>query len=300
MFLVVSICPGMVRAPAVFGKLPDKNEYGGVMDQVNDYLMENDEEALRLEMKTDVNAVFRQAQWCGIGPGMRVLDLGCGSGKTTEIFYSMVQPGGSVTGVDFSEERLSVAQRNYGGRPGLDFVMHDLRKPLDDLGHFDVIWIRFVLEYFRTESRQIVADLKNNLNPGGWLCLLDLDYNCLSHYELPETMRDILPRLMALLDEKFNFDTFAGRKLYSYLYDGKYENLQAELMAHHLIFGKARETDVFNWTKKIEVSADRLKPLFDGYPRGVEGFKEDFRKFFNDPRRFTYTPLIMCKGMRPY
>jgi SAM-dependent methyltransferase len=284
----------------MFEILPDYREHGGTMEQVNDYLMENDEEALRLEMKTDVNAVLRQAQWCGIEPGMRVLDLGCGSGKTTDIFYSMVQPGGSVTGVDFSEERLSVARRNYGGKAGIDFVMHDLRKPLDDLGHFDVIWIRFVLEYFRAESRQIVTDLKNNLNPGGWLCLLDLDYNCLSHYELPEAMRDILPRLMALLDEKFNFDTFAGRKLYSYLYDGKYANLQADIMAHHLIFGEARETDVFNWTKKIEVSADRLKPLFDGYPGGVEEFKEDFRKFFNDPRRFTYTPLIMCKGMRPH
>ncbi len=53
MFLVVSICPDMVGASAVFEKLPEKKEYGGIMEQVSDYLIENDEEALRLEMKTE-------------------------------------------------------------------------------------------------------------------------------------------------------------------------------------------------------------------------------------------------------
>jgi ubiquinone/menaquinone biosynthesis C-methylase UbiE len=272
---------------------------GGIMTSASDYLMENKDEARRLEMKTDADVLREQAQWCGIGPGMRVLDLGCGSGITTDIFHTMVQPGGSVTGVDFSEERLSFARRTYGNKPGLDFVMHDLRHPLDDLGRFDVIWVRFVLEYFREESRQIVANLHKNLNPNGWLCLLDLDYNCLSHYELPRPMQDILPRMMALLDEQYNFDTFAGRKLYSYLYDGKYQNIQVSLMAHHLIFGEVLGTDLFNWSTKINVSADRLQPLFGDYPGGVEGFKKDFHTFFCDPRRFTYTPLIMCRGMSP-
>jgi SAM-dependent methyltransferase len=266
----------------------------------NDYLMENDEEALRLSWKTDPEAVRKQARWCGIKPGMRVLDFGCGPGVTTDIFHSLVQPGGSVLGVDISSERISSALSSYGGKAGIDFVVGDIRKPSDDLGTFDIIWVRFVLEYYRKESRMIVANLKNLLNPDGSLCLLDLDYNCLNHYELPEPMKDILPRLMERLDEEYNFDTFCGRKLYSYLFDGQYENLQAELMAHHLIYGEAKEVDVFNWTKKIEVTADRLQPLFKDYPGGIERFKVDFRKFFADPRRFTYTPLIMCKGMKPY
>ena len=270
------------------------------MKKKNDYLMENDEETLRLNLKTDPDAVRKQASWCGIKAGMRVLDLGCGSGKTTDIFCNMVQPNGSVVGVDFSEERIDYAKKHYGWKPGIDFVVRDLKTPINDIGTFDLIWVRFVLEYYRNESRKIVRNLKNLLNPGGWLCLLDLDYNCLSHYELPTPMKEILPKLMERLDEEYNFDSFAGRKLYSYLYDEKYENIQVELMAHHLIYGEALESDIFNWTKKIEVAADILKSLFRNYPGKVEGFKKDFRNFFFDPRRFTYTPLIMCKGMRTY
>lgn len=269
------------------------------MDTPNDYLMENSEESLRLEMKTDMDAVRRQAEWCGIKPGMRVLDLGCGPGKTTQILHELVQPGGSVVGIDISQERIDHAINLYGDKPGMEFFVRDLRKSMDDIGCFDIIWIRFVLEYLRKESRTVVNDLKSLLHPGGWLCLLDLDYNCLNHYALPEPMQAVLPKLMALLDERYNFDTFAGRKLYSYLFDGRYGQIEANMTAHHLIYGKARESDIFNWTKKIEVTAQILEPVFTDYPGGIDGFKEDFKTFFVDPRRFTYTPLIMCRGMKP-
>ncbi len=261
--------------------------------------MEGDQEILRLSLKTDPDAVRKQASWCGITNNLTVLDAGCGPGKTTAIFHEMVQPGGTVVGVDFSEERIDYARQHYGAKPNIRFVVKDLRTAITDIGTFDLIWVRFVLEYNRAESQEIVRNLKNLLNPGGWLCLLDLDYNCLSHYELPAPMERILPELMKHVDEKYNFDSFAGRKLYSYLYDEKYENIQVELTAHHLIYGKAREADVFNWTRKIDVAADLLRPLFTNYPGGIEGFKGDFRRFFLDPRRFTYTPLIMCKGRKP-
>ena len=47
------------------------------------YLMESDQEALRLDIKTDAEIVAEQAVWAGIKSGMRIADLGCGAGKTT-------------------------------------------------------------------------------------------------------------------------------------------------------------------------------------------------------------------------
>ena len=214
------------------------------------YLMENEEESIRLDVKTDPEAVRKQALWCGVQSGYRVLDAGCGPGKTTSILRAMVEPGGHVVGVDYSDQRIDYARKHYESQPGIEFVLHDLREPMPDLGVFDLIWVRFVLEYHRTDSPLIISNLKKLLKPGGFLCLMDLDYNCLSHYELPEPMSAILPKLTAYVDENFNFDTYAGRKLYSYLYDQHYENIEVELMAHHLIYGKAREADVFNWFKK--------------------------------------------------
>jgi SAM-dependent methyltransferase len=263
------------------------------------YLMENLEEEIRLEIKTDPKAVRREATWCGIKPGMRVLDAGCGPGKTSSILYEMIQPGGTLLGVDYSEKRVAYATKHYGGKPGLDFQLHDLRTPLIDKDPFDLIWVRFVLEYNLLESPEIVRHLTACLKPDGYLCLMDLDYNCLSHYEMPALMESTLSKLMVKLQKDYNFDPYAGRKLYAYLYDRGYRNIDMHLIGHHLIFGKAREADVFNWTKKMEMSADRLRTIFNGYPGGHEAFSKDFRTFFLDPRRFTYTPLILCKGMNP-
>lgn len=269
------------------------------MDPSPVYLMENAEEAIRLDVKTDPDAVRRQAAWCGVKPGLRVLDLGCGSGKTTSILREMVEPGGSVVGIDYSSERIAYAKNHFGDKQGIDFLIHDLTTPIEGIGQFDIIWVRFVLEYYRRESASIVGNLRTLLKPGGFLCLIDLDYICLSHYELPPHMADILPKLMAFLDEEYNFDTYAGRKLYSYLYDLNFKNIEAALMAHHLIYGKAKEADVFNWLTKVKVSMKKMEGLFTDYPGGSASFLMEFERFFLHPRRFTYTPLILCKGQRP-
>ncbi len=264
-----------------------------------DYLMENPEEALRLEVKTDPEAVKKQASWCGLEPGMRVLDAGCGPGLVTSILREIIQPGGEIVGVDYSKERIEHAIRHYAGRPDIRFELRDLTQPLDDLGPFDLIWVRFFLEYFRRESPDIVRNLSGCLKPGGRLCLLDLDLNCLNHYELPRQMEDILFKLVDRLEKEHNFDPYAGRKLYSYLYDLGYQEIKVSLTAHHLFYGELSEPDFFNWLKKVEVASLKAEELFEDYPDGREGFLKDFKRFFLNPRRFTYTPLITCMGSKP-
>jgi SAM-dependent methyltransferase len=264
-----------------------------------EYLMESEEEVIRLEIKTDPVALRRQALWCGIKPGMRVLDVGCGSGKTTALLHEMIQPGGSIAGVDYSVKRIEYAKKNYGGKAGLTYQLQDLRESMEEIGQFDLVWVRFVLEYYRKEAPAIVSNLKKCLKPGGILSLLDLDYNCLNHYGLPPKIDEILPKIMDVLDEEYNFDTFVGRKLYSYLYDSGFENIELNLEAHHLIYGQAKEKDIFNWIKKIEMVPEKVKDIINEYQGGYDAFLIDFKKYFLDPRRFIYTPLLLCKGTRP-
>ena len=73
--------------------------------------MESLEESLRLDQKTDPLVVEKQARWAGIQPGMRVADLGCGSGKTTSVLNRLVQPGGEAVGLDFAPNRYEFAQK---------------------------------------------------------------------------------------------------------------------------------------------------------------------------------------------
>ncbi|HOS97157.1 MAG TPA: methyltransferase domain-containing protein [Deltaproteobacteria bacterium] len=269
------------------------------MSGADGYLMENPEEALRLDVKTDPEAVAAQARLCGIGPGMRVLDGGCGSGKTSAVLSGVVRPGGSVVGIDFGEDRIRFARKTYGETAGVEFACRDLRHSLEDLGEFDAVWMRFVLEYYRQGALDIVRNTALALKPQGRMCLLDLDYNCLSHYPLGPGMEAVLHRLVETMALKYNFDPYAGRRLYAYLYGLGFRDIRVDLVPHHLIYGELRPSDDFNWIKKIEMASRRAPELFHEYPGGYEGYFRDFNAFFHDPGRFTYTPLIVCTGLRP-
>jgi ubiquinone/menaquinone biosynthesis C-methylase UbiE len=264
----------------------------------NDYLMENEEETLRLDLKTIGKAVEEQALWAGIKPGMRVADLGFGSGKTTYHLHQLVQPQGEVFGIDFAEDRILYATRHYKTE-GITFLQGDIRNPLTEIGLFDFIYVRFVLEYYKINSFEIVKNISNNLKPGGILHLIDLDHNCLSHFGMPDRLEKTLFSLMTLLEDKANFDPYAGRKLYSFLYDLNFEDITVQIAPHHLIYGKLNDIDDFNWSKKAEIAAKHLGYHFHDYPNGYEEFYDEFKSFFESPRRFTYTPLISCRGIKP-
>jgi SAM-dependent methyltransferase len=260
--------------------------------------MESDDEAFRLELKTVWTVVEKQALWAGIKPGMRVADIGCGSGKTTAILGTLIQPGGKAVGIDGSEKRVDHARAKYG-TPGITFERRDIQAPLEDLGKFDFVWVRFFLEYFRSQGFEIVKNISNILNPGGILCLIDLDYNCLSHFGLSKKLEKTLFSVMKVLEEKADFDPYMGRKLYSYLYDLGFQDIDVDVAAHHLIFGELKDADAFNWLKKIEVVSKKIKYGFEEYEGGYDEFLDEFRKFFTDPRRLTYSPIISCRGRKP-
>jgi ubiquinone/menaquinone biosynthesis C-methylase UbiE len=266
--------------------------------QDNEYLMESDEEAFRLDIKTDSKVVEKQAIWAGIKPGMHCVDISCGSGKTTYILHKLVQPCGVVVGVDVSEKRIKYAKEHYGVE-GIEYKHKDIREPLKDLGMFDFVWVRFVLEYYRSNSFDLVRNISEIVKPGGILCLIDLDHNSLNHYGIPPRLEIAIFSMLKYLGEKVNFDPYAGRKLYSFLYDLGYHEIDVNVEAHHLIFGKLKDIDAFNWIKKIEVLSKKLNYPFEEYEGGYEEFLEEFTSFFISHRRFTYTPAVLCRGRKP-
>ena len=260
--------------------------------------MESKDEAIRLDLKTHRNVVKKHALWAGIKPGMRIVDLGCGSGKTTFYLNKLVQPNGETLGVDFAEQRVEYAWTHY--RAGnLKFLCKDIREPLDEIGIFDFIWIRFVLEYYRSTNFKILNNIFNILKPGGIICLIDLDHNCLNHFGMSRRLEKATYGIMRALENNADFDPFVGRKLYSYLYDMGCEDIRVCLDSHHLIFGELNEAEAFNWMKKVEVAGKKAGYPFEEYEKGYEEFFKEFKRFFSNPRRFTYTPVICCRGRKP-
>ena len=260
--------------------------------------MENDDEAHRLEMKTDTNRIAAQARWAGLNPGMRVADVGCGPGKITALLHRMTSPGGTIVGIDRSADRIQHAREHYGC-PEVSFQCRDILQPLTDLGTFDFVYVRFVLEYYRSRAFDIVSNIARLVKPGGILCLVDLDHNCLNQYGIPSRMKKAIQAMMALVERDADFDPHMGIKLYTMLYDLNFQSIDVSMDAHHLIFGELGFVQDYDWTRKVEVAAQHCGYGFEEYEAGYDGFYTEFKTAMADPRRFIYTPVICCRGVRP-
>ncbi|MDT8418799.1 MAG: methyltransferase domain-containing protein [Desulfuromonadales bacterium] len=263
------------------------------------YLMEHPEEFARLAQKTRAEQVIRQAEWAGIKPGMHVLDAGCGSGTTTSILKQVVGENGRATGLDVSAARLTEARATYGNQ-GITFTEHNLREPFDSPDSYDAVWIRFLLEYFRDDPVTIVKNAIRSLKPGGILVLADLDNNSLIHYGIPERLEKTISEIVQCLEESHNFDPYSGRKLYAHMSELKFTDIHVNVEAHHLIYGKLNPIDAANWQSKIQVAVKNSGCSFREYDGDFSAMHEEFNTYFNDPRRFIYTPLIIVRGRKPF
>lgn len=267
------------------------------MPQKN-YFMESDAETLRLEVKTDPVLVLQQARWAGLHPGMRVVDVGCGPGKTTATLFEAASPGGEAVGIDVFAERLAFASDHYA-QPGIAFVRGNVLDELGDLGQFDFVWCRFLFEYYREQAEALFRGIDRLVRPGGILCLVDLDYNCMNYDGLPPRLDQTVREILQGLEMATGFDPFAGRRLYGRLFDHGYAEIDVQVGAYNLLFGTAEEPIMQNWRQKLTMAIARCRAPLARYPGGEPEFFDEFERYFSHPRRFSYTPIIACRGRKP-
>ena len=103
-------------------------------------------------------------------PGQRVIDLGCGSGRTTVELAARVSPRGAVTGVDISAEMLARARERAARLhvANAEFVHADVQ--VHDLGEasFDAAYSRFGVMFF-ADPVAAFGNIRRALRPGGLL-----------------------------------------------------------------------------------------------------------------------------------
>ena len=121
----------------------------------------------------------------------------------------------------------------------------------------------------------------------------------MTHYGIPNRLNKTIRTLIESAIELDDFDPYAGRKLYTYLYDLGFQDIDVQLSSHHLIFGELGSTDNYNFSKKVDAARRKDAKLFVDYPGGYEEFVSEFNSHFSNPRRFTYTPVICARGHKP-
>ena len=111
-------------------------------------------------------------------PGLRLLDIGCGSGGTTLELAGRVSPGGAVVGIDIAQQMLDRARQ----RPGSAAVelLHGDAQVFDfGTGCFDAAFSRFGVMFFGAPEAAF-ANIRRALRTGGrlaFVCWQGLDHN---------------------------------------------------------------------------------------------------------------------------
>jgi SAM-dependent methyltransferase len=145
----------MNSAPATFGRLGDT--------PARDYSLK-----LRLfnaMAEPELRAAIAALR---LGPGMRALDAGCGTGETLGWLAAAVAPGGLAVGVDLSRGHLGVARLTLS--PGTPLLQADLLRTPLRAASFDLVWSANTVHHLLdpTLGARTLAAL---LRPGGRLVL---------------------------------------------------------------------------------------------------------------------------------
>jgi SAM-dependent methyltransferase len=122
---------------------------------------------------------FRAA---GIGPGMRVLDVGSGAGDVTFLAAEMVGAGGSVVGVDRVAGAVQVARARAAGKTpqNMSFLEGDPAEMTFD-EPFDAVIGRYILQ-FQSDPAAMLRRLAGKVRPGGLVVFHEIDWGGLSSF----------------------------------------------------------------------------------------------------------------------
>jgi ubiquinone/menaquinone biosynthesis C-methylase UbiE len=169
-------------------------------------------------------------------PGMRVLDLGCGTGTLT-ILIKQLHPDAEVVGLDGDRTVLEIA-RSKAKQAGVDITLdHGMafQLPYPD-NSFDRVLSSLVIHHLTTDNKQgAMREIYHVLHPGGELHVVDFG-----------KPRQAYARLVSLVVHKLEHaaDNIQGL-LPGMIHDAGFEQVH-ELSQYATLFGDLSHY----WTRK--------------------------------------------------
>ncbi|MES1224012.1 MAG: class I SAM-dependent methyltransferase, partial [Bacteroidota bacterium] len=100
-----------------------------------------------------------------------ILDIGCGYGFMAYMLH-FVSPGRNITGLDYDEQKIAVANHNFSKDASINFVHADVMEYPFEL--YDAIVMMDILHYLQPDQQKIVIEkCIRHIKPGGLIVIRD-------------------------------------------------------------------------------------------------------------------------------
>jgi ubiquinone/menaquinone biosynthesis C-methylase UbiE len=171
---------------------------------------------------------------------MKCVDLGCGGGEVSIEMARLVEPGGSVTGVDMDEVKLELARKaaRERGVSNVEFLARNVND-WDEPDTYDVAYSRFLLQHLR-EPVALLRRMWFAVRSGGRLIIEDADFDGWCCHP-PNEGFDFFVRSYAEVIRRRGGDHASGRKLYSYFLEVGIPTPHLALVQSVLTSGEGKE-----------------------------------------------------------
>lgn len=232
-------------------------------------------------------------------PGLRLLDVGCGTGAITRAVALQVAPG-EVVGLDREAAQLETARRlaTVQGIHNLQFVQGDASQLQWPDESFDAVYCRFVLEHV-ADLQAVIAEMRRVVRPGGWVCAYEWEPGCFVCYPGSAAIEQVW-QCIYQLQQRLGGDPWVGRKLYGLFVQAGLQAVAAEgrvwsLTAHE------REPLRQYVTGAKEIIRQSTQPLLaDGVltPATLNQVEEAYQHLLDSPLAFVMHGFCRALGTK--
>ncbi|MBL0319268.1 MAG: methyltransferase domain-containing protein [Alphaproteobacteria bacterium] len=259
------------------------------------YIVENNNEGERLENKVLPKQLVDDFFPSYMPRNSIIVDLGCGPGNITSAIEEKFQC--KVIGLDNSAERINHARTKFTSQ-NIDFLHGNVYSlPFDD-EKIDLVFSRFLLEHLR-EPLKAIAEMFRIIKPGGTILIQEIDYQYQGNYPEIGWPQEDVSSLLTLLRKSTGFDGNIGRKLYSYLFQAGFKDIDVSISGYNVFAGSISNNDLYQKTLEFQAIESNLKQM-DLLQGEIASMKEKVLKYFLKEDSLSFSLLFHVKATKPF
>jgi ubiquinone/menaquinone biosynthesis C-methylase UbiE len=230
-----------------------------------------------------------------VTPGMRVIDVGCGTGAIARRVAGRVAPG-QVVGLDREPDQISSARELAANRGvNLTFQLGRAEQlPYPDCV-FDTAYCRFLLEHLHHPSRAL-AEMARVVRPGGWIRALEWEPDALVMYPNCPNVVEVWQAIYRF-QASTGVDPRVGRRLYALFQAAGLIDVHASTLAWSVTAGEPQALQLYVSGAREIIRQTRPNLVRDKYigPKSLGLALREYERVLSSP--LTFISHVFCRAV---